>query len=546
MRQRPPHAPVVLDAERELRPFAQLADWRRYARWLRTNARVSLGLLPNPPGSPLKGRVFGRWEGDGFSCEKVHFEALPGLLVTGNLYRPAGRPGRRGRPAILCPHGHWADGRLHDHDPAGSVPARCIQLACMGFVVFSWDMVGYNDSCQLPHRAFRADDPHWGLSLMALQTLSGVRALDFVAGLPDVDPRRIGVTGASGGATQTLALLAVDDRVAAAAPICMISARYQGGCLCENAPLLRIHATNVDMARLFAPRSLFVGSCTGDWTADTPEVELPAIREVYALHEAADRVSGLHVDAGHNYNRQMREAVYGFFNHCLLGAESNKPVPEPDWSIERPPLPDRMVWWGRKAPAAMSAATLRDIWRGRCEAALKPHLKNAESARRGLGPLLPHVLAIGPDGRAGRASQEPQTIRVEAGTDSVTIAPCGRLELPDIEFPLTYNPSPLARRVHEILGVIEKTGGRRELIGKGAAGPACLLAAALSKRVKTVTADLGSFDPENDRSWRRSFDTPSICQIGGLATIFALIGPRPLHLPGAPDAVRRLARRYAR
>jgi hypothetical protein len=115
-----------------------------------------------------------------------------------------------------------------------------------------------------------------------------------------------------------------------------------------------------------------------------------------------------------------------------------------------------------------------------------------------------------------------------------------------VAFPLTYNPSPLARRVHEILAVLEESGGRRELIGKGTAGPACLLAAALSKRVEAVTADLDGFDPNSERSWRRSFDVPSIRQIGGLTTVFALIGPRPVHLPGAPDAAMRLARRYAR
>jgi hypothetical protein len=137
-------------------------------------------------------------------------------------------------------------------------------------------------------------------------------------------------------------------------------------------------------------------------------------------------------------------------------------------------------------------------------------------------------------------------VRVESDGDTLVVGPRGRPKLPDVEFPLTYNPSPLARRVHEILALLEAAGGRRKLIGKGTAGPAVLLAAALSKRMKAVEADIGGFDPKCDRSWRRSFDTPSIRQIGGLATILALIGRRPLGLPGATDAVLRLARRYAR
>ncbi|MCK4374663.1 MAG: acetylxylan esterase, partial [Candidatus Brocadiae bacterium] len=279
--------------EHAVRHFASRSEWLDYARWLRRHARVSLGLLPEPPRCALRARLFGRWEGDGYSCEKASFESLPGFFVTGNLFRPLCRGHRtRKQPGILCPHGHWPDGRLHDHDPAGSVIARCIQLARMGATVFSWDMVGYNDSCQIPHREFRAADPHWGLSLMGLQAWNTIRATDFLLSLPEVDAGRIGVTGCSGGGTQTFAHMAVDERIATAAPICMISYRFQGGCLCENAPLLRLDATNVELARLFAPKPLFVGSCTGDWTADTPEKELPALRAVYRLYGAKGRLFG--------------------------------------------------------------------------------------------------------------------------------------------------------------------------------------------------------------------------------------------------------------
>ena len=253
----------------EAKRFASKAEWDAYAAWLRAQARVSLAILPEPPRKSLRTKVFDRWEGDGYTSEKVYFESMPGLYVTGNLFRPAGgASGGKRAPGILCPHGHWPDGRLHDRDPKGSIIARCIQLARMGAVVFSWDMVGMNDSCQLPHREL-GSDPHWGLSLMALQAWNSVRSLDFLLSLPGVDPERLGVTGCSGGGTQTFTLMAVEERLAAAAPICMISLHMQGGCLCENAPLLRIDATNVELARLFAPRPAFMGSCTGDWTMDS-------------------------------------------------------------------------------------------------------------------------------------------------------------------------------------------------------------------------------------------------------------------------------------
>ena len=531
-----------------VRHFASRSDWLPYARRLRRHARVSLGLLPAPPRCDMKPQVFGRWEGYGYSCEKVAFESLPGLFVTGNLFRPLGRKGRsKKRPGILCPHGHWQDGRLHDWDPAGSVVARCIQLARMGAAVFSYDMVGYNDSCQLPHREFGDGDPHYGLSLMSLQTWNSVRALDFLLSVPGVNPRRIGVTGCSGGATQTFALCAVDERVAAAAPICMISYSYQGGCLCENAPLLRLDATNVELARLFAPDPLFMGSCTGDWTVRTPERELPAVREVYRLYGAHERLSGLHVNAGHNYNFQMREAVYGFFNRHVFGAKSSAPVPESVQPHERPPLRDRMVWWGREAPPPMLVEALRALWRRRSTAALRPHLRDAASARKDLGPLLLHVLGMTgfPGAQPGRRGAG--TVSVTERSGALVVEPSRRAaRAPAAEFHTTYNLSPLAERVHEVLTALEVAGGRRALVGEGATGPACLLAGALSKRVKALDVDMCGFDPGRDEAWHEHLDTPCIRQVGGLGAAFALVGGRPLKLRSATPAVAALARRYAR
>ena len=96
--------------------------------------------------------------------------------------------------------------------------ARCAQLARMGCVVFHYDMVGYADSKQIGHRAgFTDADAELNLqSFMGLQTWNSIRALDFLLSLPDVDPTRVGVTGASGGGTQTFILCGIDDRPAAA------------------------------------------------------------------------------------------------------------------------------------------------------------------------------------------------------------------------------------------------------------------------------------------------------------------------------------------
>ncbi len=303
--------------------------WEKRARALKEHILVSMGLWPSPAKCPLNARISHRVERDGYSIENVHFDSLPGFYVTGNLYRPAETDGPH--PAILNPHGHWQEGRVN-HEPDGSIPARCINFARQGYVAFAWSMAGYNDSTQLAHRTFGDNRKLlWGLSLMGLQLWNGMRSIDFLQSLPDVDNSRIACTGASGGGTQTFMLTAVDDRVHAAAPVNMISGHMQGGCICENGPNLRIETNNMEIAALAAPRPLLLVSATGDWTVNTPVLEYPAIRAVYALYSAEDCLAEVQIDAGHNYNAASREAVYAWFGKWMLGEEvggrfSDRPV----------------------------------------------------------------------------------------------------------------------------------------------------------------------------------------------------------------------------
>jgi hypothetical protein len=518
-------------------------EWESYANWLKRHVAVSFALEPEPPRPPLKPEVFGKWNGNGYTCEKVYFESLPGFFATGNLFRPSENPANK-HPGILCPHGHWPDGRLHDRDVRGSIIARCIQFARMGAVVFSYDTIGNNDSCQLSHRQFEGDE-HYGMSLMALQTWNSIRSVDFISELPDVDDTRIGVTGTSGGGTQTFALTAVDRRITVAAPICMISYQMQGGCLCENAPLLRIDATSVDIARLFAPKPMFMGSCTGDWTKDTAEEELPAIKNIYRVYGGEESLMHHHIDFEHNYNQEMREHVYGFFNKYLFGKSSGDPIEETE--IGRPPHRDRLVWWGRKAPEEISQTELQQIWRDRAESILLPYLKSPESVRTGLGDLLPHSLGVTLDSVEQFAGKDPQSIDVNRSGNELTIAEKRPLSYPEeqIRYFSAYNRTPFADRVHEILGILQKMDDGVKLIGLQAAGPAVLAVAALSDKVAEVEADMNGFDASKDEDWQRHLDTPSIRQIGGLATIFARIGRRPLVIRNASDSAIELKEKYA-
>ncbi len=325
------------------------AEWEERAAEIREQILVSCGLWPLPDKSPLNPYIFDRIERDGYSVEKVYIQTHPGFYLAGNLYRPLGR-GRGPFPGVLNPHGHWSNGRMADSQE-GSVAARCINFARQGMVAFTYDMVGYNDTqfagspTNRPfyetHRQFGTNrtDQLWNISLMGLQTWNTIRALDFLASLPDVDQKRLACTGASGGGTQTFLLGAIDDRLAALAPAVMVSHTMQGGCSCENAPGLRVKYSNMEIAAAAAPVPQILVAATGDWTRATMEVEGPAIQSIYRLFDAGDRLRFVKFDFGHNYNQTSREAVYGWFGQWLLGlppADSLKEAPytkEPDAAL---------------------------------------------------------------------------------------------------------------------------------------------------------------------------------------------------------------------
>lgn len=301
--------------------------WKERARQIRLQAQVSCGLWPMPEKTPLHERIFDRTEGEGYSVEKVVLQTYPGFYLSGNLYRPLER-GEGPFPGVLNPHGHWSEGRLVDED-RGSVPARCIQFARMGMVAFAYDMVGYNDTTQVDHTFAQAPENQlWLISLMGLQTWNSIRALDFLESLPDVDSSRLACTGASGGGTQTFMLGAIDDRLALQAPTVMVSHSMQGGCLCENAPGLRVEYSNMEIAAAAAPRPQITVAASGDWTRETLSVEGPAILSVYSLLGADDRYTYDLFDFPHNYNRTTREKVYGWFARWLLNIPSSSPVEE--------------------------------------------------------------------------------------------------------------------------------------------------------------------------------------------------------------------------
>ncbi|MDG2222925.1 MAG: alpha/beta hydrolase family protein [Rubripirellula sp.] len=339
--------------------------WFSRADFLRRRVLVATGLWPMPEKPPLNSVVFDKTERDGFTVEKVYFQSLPGHYVTGLLFRPS-KPRFDRAPGVLCPHGHG--GRMQSHsdeeiarqiqqggehfENSGRTPklARCVQLARMGCVSFIFDMIGYADSIQISHQVshrhakarpeekqrgadwvfFSIDADLRNQSIMGLQTWNAIRALDFLASLPDVDPNRLAVTGGSGGGTQSILLGAIDQRVKASFPNGMVSTAMQGGCYCENCNLLRIDTGNVELAALFAPRPQAMTSAD-DWTRDMMTDGYPELKWLYAMiGDQANVYCRPMLEFKHNYNYIARATMYQWMNrHLNLGLDD--PVIEQDF-----------------------------------------------------------------------------------------------------------------------------------------------------------------------------------------------------------------------
>lgn len=285
--------------------YSNKTEWEARRDTLRKEVRERLGidkLLPlcskeKPEYSKI--RKF-----NGYTVQNFRLKTVNGHTVCGSIYAPTSK-GKH--PLIICPNGHFSNGRY------GKVQQlRLGTLARMGAICVDYDLWGWGESAdEVGSKAHQTPEAH------VMQALNGIRILDWMIQRKDVDTKRIGVNGGSGGGTQTVLLTVLDDRFTAANPVVSVSSWFDGGCPCESGMPIQLAGggtCNAELAAMFAPKPMMLVSDGGDWTSTTPELEYPYLQRIYGFYGATDKVSNIHLPKErHDFGDNKRNAVYKFF-----------------------------------------------------------------------------------------------------------------------------------------------------------------------------------------------------------------------------------------
>ncbi len=312
-------------------------EWERRRAELQNELRQTLGNFPWEDRPPLNAKITGRIDHGDHVVEKVLYESLPGLYVTALAYVPKNVLGRM--PAVICVNGHWPDAKTTE-----LIQRRCMALARMGVIAFCQDVIGTGERQafagsppQFYHGFYRGATPRIvDRSILGYVMFECVRALDYLHSRDDIDPARIMCTGTSGGGMQSMYFPALDERLAGAVPVCYISSyeAHMGAtaCVCEVPAGILRYSNQWEILALHAPRPLFCIAASRDVPVFQPEPMLSTLektRDVYKLYDHAEHVTSAVVDSGHDYNKEMREVLYGHVARHLLGRPDAN-ITEPD------------------------------------------------------------------------------------------------------------------------------------------------------------------------------------------------------------------------
>jgi cephalosporin-C deacetylase-like acetyl esterase len=335
--------PVRMDA---VKSQAELASWQE------ANRQAFLKLIGGLPAerSPLNARVVGEFARPGYVVRKVIFESLPEFYVTANLYVPD--TGAGPYPAVLSPVGHSANGKAYD-----VYQHLFIGLVKRGYVVLTYDPIGQGERLDywdfLSNRRRFEFNQHamagiqeylLGQNLARYFIWDGIRALDYLTSLPEVDASRIGVTGNSGGGTLTTYISMLDQRVKVASIVTFITSlpkkieNRQNDA--ESDPeqdiqgLLAAGIDHPEFLGMIAPRPVQIGAATEDFfpIAGTRQTYQEA-RQLYERLGIGERIKMVEFQHRHMYSQPLREATAAWFDRWLKGSEGEE-VHEPAITTE--------------------------------------------------------------------------------------------------------------------------------------------------------------------------------------------------------------------
>jgi dienelactone hydrolase len=345
-----PGAEAVLDALRERAravlsshaPPADRASWERDVPGLRRKLRDALGIDRLGAPQPRNLRRVGTLERGAYVVDKLVYETLPGAEVPAHLYRPSRAEGRG--PALLFVPGHW----YADSKAKADFQAFAASLALRGFVVLAYDPIGQGERGISLRDHRRTELLPVGVAQQAVVAFESLCALEILFARPDVDPARVGMTGASGGGYNSWIVPALEPRVAAAAPVVGTSEFleqidavrerdwYDANEHCHFVPGLLRFANNHELLAMVAPRPLLIVAAHNDHSFRIPGNRAVADygRRLYAALGEPARVAYVEDEReGHGYQKAKREAAAGFFLKWLGNVGDGSPAPEPPLAL---------------------------------------------------------------------------------------------------------------------------------------------------------------------------------------------------------------------
>jgi DUF1680 family protein len=323
-------------------PYHDVVSWEKRKDSIRRCMDDILHINTIPKAEISKPLINSKRKYNGYTIENIALETTRGLFICGSIYRPAKITGKI--PVILIPNGHFSGGRYRP-----DVQYMCASLARIGAMAVSYDMFGWGES-----RLQVKEEDHYTPAALIVQMLNTNRLLDYVFSLKETDTSRIGITGASGGGSQSMLNTALDSRIKLSVPIVMLSATFPGGCPCENGLPIRSclgGINNAEIAAMAAPRPQLIISDGQDWTKTVPAKEFPYLQSVYAKYDQPLQVQNVHLpNEGHDLGFSKRKAVYPFiakkFNLSLKAiTNASGAIDESGASIEDE---NRMYAFGKK------------------------------------------------------------------------------------------------------------------------------------------------------------------------------------------------------